>query len=127
MLDFLHLFSLSPDQIFLDILNRSLAAVVIMAAMLLARWLLKKLPRRLTVVLWLVVFFRLLVPFTLESPVALMPQKEIIPPHRRGRRNCPLLPRTLYCQTDHPGRHQRYPRSPVYHQDSAGNVLFVPL
>lgn len=80
MLDLLNASTLTPDQMFLDILNRSLALIPVILAVFAARRLLRRLPRRLTMVLWLIVFFRLLVPITLESSAGLLSQETVISP-----------------------------------------------
>lgn len=64
------------DEIFSKILSMSLSAVFVIAGVLLLRLLLKKAPRKYSYFLWLLVFFRLLCPFTIESPLSLVPVKE---------------------------------------------------
>lgn len=80
MPSFWNFFSLTGDQLFLEVLNHSLSLIPVILAVFLARRLLHKLPRRLTMALWLIVFFRLLVPVTLESGAGLLPQEDLISP-----------------------------------------------
>ena len=61
------------DSLFPVILDRSLAATVVILAVLLLRWILKKYPRRQTILLWAVVLFRLLCPILPESDLSLIP------------------------------------------------------
>ncbi len=53
------------------LLNMSLTASVVILAVLLVRVFMKKAPRRFCYLLWLVVAFRLVVPFSFESPVSI--------------------------------------------------------
>lgn len=55
------------------VLQMSLTAGWVILAVLLARLLLRKAPRRCTYWLWLVVLFRLLCPVSVQSPVSLVP------------------------------------------------------
>lgn len=74
------LFSLTGDQLFLAALDHALSLTPVILAVLAARWLLRELPRRLSVALWLVVFLRLLVPVTVESDLGLLSQEPVIAP-----------------------------------------------
>lgn len=56
------------------ILAREPAAVLVMLAVLAARLFLKKAPKRLTLLLWAVVWARLLLPVSLQAPVSLVPR-----------------------------------------------------
>lgn len=67
------------EKIFLDVLNRSLTASILIAAVVVIRFALKKAPKWVTCLLWGVVGFRLLCPFTIESGFSLIPAKEPIP------------------------------------------------
>ncbi|MBQ8524958.1 MAG: M56 family metallopeptidase [Clostridia bacterium] len=64
--------------VFLKILNMSITGAVIAAAVLLLRPMLKRAPRALVCALWLLVGLRLLVPFTFESPMSLMPANDTV-------------------------------------------------
>lgn len=55
-------------------LRISFSASVMIAAVLLVRPLLRKAPRNITCLLWLLVALRLLIPFELKSPVSLQPR-----------------------------------------------------
>ena len=63
--------------VFLKIAGMSLTACVVIAAVILLRFLLKKAPKVFSYALWTVVFFRLLCPFTLELPSAVVTPVEI--------------------------------------------------
>ncbi|MBQ8647018.1 MAG: hypothetical protein IJ484_02615, partial [Oscillospiraceae bacterium] len=60
-------------QMFIRVLNLSLMGAFVILAVLAARLALRKAPRRYSLWLWAVVFFRLACPFTLESALALLP------------------------------------------------------
>lgn len=62
------------EQLFYDLARQSLTAGWIVLALLLLRPLLKKVPRAFSCLLWALVAVRMVVPFTLESPVSLVPQ-----------------------------------------------------
>ena len=62
------------DTIFLRVLDMSKTAAMVIAAVLVARLLLKKAPKIFSYALWAVVLFRLLCPFTLEAPVSVVPE-----------------------------------------------------
>ena len=61
------------DTLFLSILNMSLTGAFVIAAICLARQLLKKAPKIISYALWAVVGFRLVFPFTIESMFSLIP------------------------------------------------------
>ncbi len=67
-------------DIFLEILNRSIAASWIILAVLVLRLLLKKAPKWITVLLWAVVAVRLICPFSIESVMSLIPSAETVAP-----------------------------------------------
>ncbi|BCJ94883.1 hypothetical protein acsn021_24520 [Anaerocolumna cellulosilytica] len=58
---------------FLQVLNMSLTASIIIVFVLVARLLLKKAPKVFSYALWSIVFFRLLCPITFESMFSLLP------------------------------------------------------
>ncbi len=62
-------------ELFLRVLDRSVFAGVAVLLVLFCRLLLKKAPKLCSYLLWSVVLLRLLFPFTLESPVSLMPKQ----------------------------------------------------
>ncbi len=66
------------EMIFLNVFNRSLAAGWLILAVIVVRFLLKKAPRRLSCVLWVVVAVRLLCPFFPASSFSLIPSGETI-------------------------------------------------
>ncbi len=67
-------------ELFLTIVNMSISASWVVLAVLLLRFLLKKAPKWITVLLWGIVAVRLICPFTLESAVSLIPSAETINP-----------------------------------------------
>ena len=68
------------DTVFLKILNISITASWLVLAVLLMRLVLKKAPKWLMVVMWALVGLRLVLPFTLESGLSLIPSTETVPP-----------------------------------------------
>ena len=67
-------------DIFLEILNTSVAASWVVLAVAAARLLLKKAPRWMICALWALVALRLLWPGSIEAPFSMIPSREIIPP-----------------------------------------------
>ena len=63
-----------PYSILVALLKLSLPACVLIAAVLLARLLLRKAPKWISCVLWALVALRLVCPFTIESPFSVMPK-----------------------------------------------------
>jgi len=63
------------DALFLSVLNMSLTGAFIIAAICLARLLLKKAPKIISYALWAVAGFRLIFPFSIESMFSLIPFK----------------------------------------------------
>lgn len=70
--------------VFSKILSMSLSASFVIGALLLLRLLLRRAPKKYSYILWLLVFFRLLCPFTIESPLSLVPVKEDAIAYRDG-------------------------------------------
>ena len=68
------------EQLFLKVLNLNIAVGWMVAAILLARLLLKWAPRWISCLLWGLVGARLLFPFSLESAWSLIPSRETVPP-----------------------------------------------
>ncbi len=69
------------DILFLKILNMSLTASWLMAAVIILRFLMKKAPKWMSCALWALVALRLLCPFSVESAFSLIPGSEPL----RGR------------------------------------------
>ena len=67
------------STVFLKVLNLSINATWIILAVILVRLLLKKAPKWITCVLWALVAVRLIVPFSIESVLSLIPSTEVIP------------------------------------------------
>lgn len=61
------------NELFLKIINMSISASWLVLAVLLLRLVLKKAPKWINVLLWGIIAVRLICPFTIESPVSLIP------------------------------------------------------
>lgn len=68
------------SELFLKIVNMSISATWLVLAVLVLRFALKKAPKWSHVLLWGLVGFRLLCPFTLESALSLIPSSQTISP-----------------------------------------------
>ena len=64
------------DRIFLQILNMSITASIVIVFVFVVRVFLRKAPKVFSYALWFVVLFRLLCPFSFESAYSLLPTKE---------------------------------------------------
>ena len=64
------------EAVFLKLLNMSITACWLVLAVVILRLLLKKAPRAIICALWALVALRLLIPFSLESPLSLVPDPE---------------------------------------------------
>ena len=62
------------EQFFHTLLTMSATAAIAALVVMVLRLPLKKAPRYLTCLLWLVVLFRMVCPVSFESPVSIMPQ-----------------------------------------------------
>ena len=69
------------SNIFLKILNMSIAASWLILAVVLLRFVLKKAPKWIAVLLWGIVALRLAVPFSFESALSLIPSAETFNAH----------------------------------------------
>lgn len=67
------------SSVFLRMLNMSLAAGWLILAVIVLRLLLKKAPRWISCLLWGIVAVRLILPFSVESILSLLPSGEVIP------------------------------------------------
>lgn len=65
--------------VFLKVLNMSISAGWLILAVILLRFFLKKAPRRIVCVFWLLVAIRLVCPFSPESALSLIPSVETVP------------------------------------------------
>ena len=70
---------MTPEELFLTLLNRSLAAVWLVLAILLLRPFLKKVSRAFCCAMWGLVAIRLLCPFSVRSVLSLIPDAQPIP------------------------------------------------
>ena len=68
------------SELFLEIVNRSIAASWIVIAVLILRFCLKKAPKWVNVLLWGIVALRLVLPFSIESALSLIPSAETVSP-----------------------------------------------
>jgi beta-lactamase regulating signal transducer with metallopeptidase domain len=62
------------SELFLAVLNMSLTASYVILFVMIVRLLLKKAPKVISYVLWSVVAFRLIIPFSFESMFSLIPR-----------------------------------------------------
>ncbi len=76
----LDMFLNETADIFLKIVNMSISAGWIVLIVLLLRFLLKKAPKWITVLLWGIVAVRLICPFSIESILSLIPSAETVSP-----------------------------------------------
>lgn len=65
--------------LFLELINRSISVTWLLLAVFLLRFVLKKMPKRINGVLWLLVAVRLICPFSVESMFSLIPSAETVP------------------------------------------------
>lgn len=63
------------SQVFIKIFNMSLNASFVVIAVLFLRIILRKIPKKYSYLLWIIVFLRFLWPFTVESVLSLVPVK----------------------------------------------------
>ena len=63
------------DNLFVEILDLSITASIVILFVMLTRLCLKKLPKVISYALWAVVLLRLLCPLSLELPVSLLPER----------------------------------------------------
>jgi len=68
------------NELFLKIINMSLSAGWLILAVLLVRFVFQKVPRWIHVLLWGIVAFRLICPFSIKSTLSLIPNAEMINP-----------------------------------------------
>lgn len=118
--------------LFLSVLNRSIAASWLVLAVLLLRFVLKKAPKWITILLWAMVAFRLLCPFTIENPLSLIPRGQTIPDQLISDYSADV--QTAIIPENNPpkeypeGGYSDYPdysESAVPHADNGRNVMTV--
>lgn len=68
------------EEVFLKLVNMSIAASWLILAVIVLRLLLKKAPKSITLALWAIVALRLICPFSFESILSLIPSAQTIPP-----------------------------------------------
>ena len=61
------------SEVFVAVLNMSISASWLILAVFILRFLLKKAPRKFTVMLWGIAAVRLVLPFTFQSVLSLIP------------------------------------------------------
>ncbi len=69
------------SALFLQIVNKSLSAGWLILTVLLLRLLFRKAPKWITMLFWAIVALRLICPFSVKSPVSLIPSAETVNPH----------------------------------------------
>ncbi len=67
------------EAVFFKVLNMSITASYLVLAVIMARLLLKKAPKFISVILWGLVAVRLVCPFSIESILSLVPSAETVP------------------------------------------------
>ena len=67
------------NELFLKIINMSISASWLVLAVLILRFVLKKAPKWINVLLWGAVAIRLLCPITIESNLSMVPSAEVFP------------------------------------------------
>ena len=67
------------EALFLNFWNRSVSAGWLILAVVVMRLALKKAPKSSSCLLWLLVGFRLVCPFSIQSAASLLPSAEMIP------------------------------------------------
>lgn len=89
------------ERIFLDLVNRSIAAGWLVLAVAVLRLAFRRMPKKYFVVLWALVAVRLLLPFSVESGLSLIPSRETVPqevltmPQPELRSRIPALDRAV--------------------------------
>ncbi len=68
------------ENVFLELFNMSITASWLVLAIIIFRVIFKKAPKWLRVVVWGLVGFRLICPFSFESVLSLIPSAELVPP-----------------------------------------------
>lgn len=66
------------DKLFIEVLNLSIAGSWMILAVLLLRLVLKRAPKAIVCALWLLVGLRLLLPFSVESALSLIPSRQTV-------------------------------------------------
>ena len=67
------------EELFLKIVNQGITASYLVLALILLRPLLKRVPRWITAALWALVAIRLVLPWSIESILSLIPSREPFP------------------------------------------------
>lgn len=65
------------NDLFTSVYRMGITGSITIIIVILLRYIFRKLPRKYSYILWLIVFFRLICPFTLESPIGIF-DKEIV-------------------------------------------------
>lgn len=68
------------ESIFLKVLNLSILSSWVILAVILLRWIFQRTSQRLVCSLWAIAGIRLVMPFSFESRVSLVPSRETLPP-----------------------------------------------
>ena len=67
------------EKLFIEILNMTLPATLLIIALMVFRRIFNKLPKNVNLFMWAMVFVRLLIPIKIESSISLTPRKSTIP------------------------------------------------
>ena len=81
--------------VFTKILNMSINASLLVLAVILLRLLLNKAPKNIRCIIWALVGFRLVCPFSIESILSLIPSKEVVPSEINNIHGIELIDRTV--------------------------------
>ena len=71
-------------EIFTRVLNISISAGILIIACMLIRLVFKRMPKYIRCLMWLLVAIRLVIPFSIESPVSMLPAKDYIITENEG-------------------------------------------
>ncbi len=67
------------EALFLQIVNMSISAGIVALCVMLLRFIFRKTPRWIICLLWAMVAFRLMIPFSIESEYSLMSSRQVLP------------------------------------------------
>ncbi|WP_265104754.1 M56 family metallopeptidase [Ruminococcus turbiniformis] len=93
-------------EIFITILNMSVAAGIVILVILLLRLLFRKTPRKYLYALWLAAAFRLVCPWSVESGISLFNMEVFEPVQTEGNAQVWLVPEQMLEQQDQPEEEQ---------------------
>ena len=112
-------------ELFYTILNMSISASILILAVLLLRFFLRKAPRWIPVLLWGLVALRLIMPFSIESPLSLIPKTDWVVSESIPSPITP--PADNVGSPDVPGNAVNIPDAPGSPVQSAPNIPITPI